>query len=569
MQVHLAPPRRARRALPGAARLGAEGRGRAGRPGLRRLRRAAADAGQRRSVASRSPRPIEHDAGEAVEPGLDARAREQAAGLRGHHGEGDQPGERDHREERAQHEERDEHRLPGLDELRQQAREERGDLRVREVVDQPLAEPARDVEPAATRAPARPRGRGDRPTRSAWMPSQIRYAAPAIFMTVNAVADACTIAATPNAAASVQTEQAADDAEGRRDRRPAPVHQGVLRDERGVGPGRHDHDRRDAEECREMQPHGGRFSQVRGRPSGTRRVCHLAATAVCPSLRGGTTGIRSIPGAERRKERSLDGRRSHAPREQTQDDPVILPAGGDPDPRGPRGATAASGRRRRGRRGARGASARACSRTARSSRRATASSSARACATGCRGSSSGCWLAHPDRRLRDVVLHAIRHEARAGRRRPAGSTMPSRGSRPTASRWRSPGSRTPSRRASSSGRTRPRTPTRIRARACACWSRTGRAPRPFRTRSVSAQSEARSQLVNAGFTVTTAQVFSDQPAGDRRRAGSGRRREGRARDEGAPERLQGQRRGGCPERGRRHASTTPSRTSTPRASSPR
>ena len=91
------------------------------------------------SVAIRSPRGDEDGAGDAVEPGADARAAQEVARTRDHERVAGQPAERHRAEDQAEAEERG-GRLPA--ELREQAREEDGHLRIAEVAEEALAERA-------------------------------------------------------------------------------------------------------------------------------------------------------------------------------------------------------------------------------------------------------------------------------------------------------------------------------------------------------------------------------------------------------------------------------------------
>ena len=86
---------------------------------------------------------------------------------------GDEPEQRQQREREPEHQQHEEHRAVAVDELRQEAREEDGDLRVREVAQQALAQRLAAAADGDAVAGAR-RGRGQVARRSIWTPIQIR-----------------------------------------------------------------------------------------------------------------------------------------------------------------------------------------------------------------------------------------------------------------------------------------------------------------------------------------------------------------------------------------------------------
>ena len=107
-------------------------------------------------------------------------------------------------------------------------------------------------------------------------------------------------------------------------------------------------------------------------------------------------------------------------------------------------------------------------------------------------------------------MHALGQQERAERRRPAGRRAVTR-CRPTASRCRSRGRRTATRRASCSART-PQSNAKADKGSTVHLTRVhGQGGGDGAERGRRTQGDARDQLVNAGFTVTTAQVTSASP----------------------------------------------------------
>ncbi len=84
------------------------------------------------------------------------------------HRVGREPGEREGDEDAAEREQRRERLVVAVDELRQEAREEDGDLRIAQIAEEPLPQRLQVAVP-----PAAGSGGAER-ERSIWIPSQVR-----------------------------------------------------------------------------------------------------------------------------------------------------------------------------------------------------------------------------------------------------------------------------------------------------------------------------------------------------------------------------------------------------------
>ena len=145
-----------------------------------------------------------------------------------------EPRERHQAEEEAERE-RDTAKLAvGGCELRQEAREEDRDLRVREIAEKALANPAARVG-RADRAPLQARARlPDHASRSAWKPSQAEVERPHELQRGERRLRPAEDGRDPDRGRERPDGEAAADPERRREREPAAAEERVPDDERGV-----------------------------------------------------------------------------------------------------------------------------------------------------------------------------------------------------------------------------------------------------------------------------------------------------------------------------------------------